>query len=113
MTTRNVRFTAEDVRVLRQIKAIEQLGASGARMILSAPVVAMLTTSSAIELAVTLSDTDWNDIATGIRNIQKVAACSAMGLLIEHLDAGTPVPIGAAREYFEHLRGNTEIKCTS
>ena len=112
MTTRKILFTAEDVRVLRQIKEIEQLGANGARLILSAPVVALLTAGSAVELAVTLSDTDWNEIATGIKSIQKVAACTAMSLLIEHLDAGVPQPTGAAQNYFEHLRENTARKCS-
>jgi hypothetical protein len=109
--TRSIRFSAEDIEVLRRLTRISDLGATGARLLLAAPVVSLLSSGNPIELAVTLNETNWQDIANGIKNIKRVAACTAMQMVLEHLEAGVPKPIGEARTYFEHLLVNCQEKC--
>ncbi|MDM7950374.1 hypothetical protein [Hydrogenophaga sp.] len=106
-----IKFTDEDLRVLKLVRGIKTLGNASARMLLSAPVLELISSANPIEFAVTMADTDWNDIAGGVANIQKVTACNAQIVLDAHVNDGIPRPVGNALVYFNHLLDLCDRKC--
>lgn len=97
-------FTKEDSSVLARIQKLDELGRTGARLLLGIKVFDLVSAmGSPAAFSVTLLTEDWNAIATGIRGLAKMARAAALSEVLKHLEAGTPPPVGEAREYFEFL----------
>jgi len=112
MPNEKIKFSSEDARVLKQVLRVEKLGANGARLILASPVFDLLTAmGDPVNFAVSLLNSDWDGMAAGAKNIQKIAACSAQAIVILHIEDGAPPPQGDARAYFEHLNRQLDARC--
>lgn len=109
---RVIKFTTADAEVLQRVRNIRELGLNGAKLMLSAPVVALLASmTDPVEFSVTLYDSDFAAMLDGARTINKLAACLARDRVLEHIEAGLPAPVGPPKAYFEHIQAQANRRC--
>lgn len=108
-----IRFSKRDAEILQQVRKVKDLGDTGARLLMAAPVLDMLLAmGDPKEFAVNVANSDLDSIVKGVRSIQQVAACSAQSIVLNHLEVGPDSPPhGPARDYFEHLNTQLIPKC--
>ncbi|ABE46845.1 hypothetical protein [Polaromonas sp. JS666] len=109
-----IRFSKTDAAVLQRIRRIEKLGDEGARFILGASVVdLLLAMGNPVEFTVTFANSDFDSMAKGAMNIQKIAACASAEIILLHLEVGPNSPTDDAKDYFERLLDQVNKRCES
>jgi hypothetical protein len=112
MQDRKIRFSQEDARVLKRVRDLEELGSNNAKLILAIPIFELITAmGNPIEFTASLFNSDWESMGSGAKGIQKIAACSAQAIVVEHIELGNPPPTDEAWKYFEYLNENLDKRC--
>ncbi len=108
-----IKFSAEDVAVLKQLKTIKDITDAAAKLLLSSPVIELLASPSPVDVTITLTTSDWNGLTNGAKGLQKIAACRMLTIVQEHLSDATSdrVPSGEAAAYFQTLEGGFNKQC--
>jgi hypothetical protein len=108
-----VKFSAEDIAVLKQLKTVKDVADASARLLLSSPVIELLASPSPVDVAITLTTADWSGMTKGANGLQKIAACRMLTIVQEHLSDATSdrVPTGEAANYFQTLEDGFSKQC--
>lgn len=109
-----VQFSKVDRGVLKEIGAIDNLADATGKLLLTAPVFIALQSPDAMDALLTISTTDWAQMATGASAMKRIAACKIQGILILHLQPGASdqLPTGEALKYFERLQQQSGRMCS-
>ena len=71
----SLRFTKEEIGLLRNIKAVEEQYAVSVSLFKAAPFVKLFEATDPSDLLVTVTNTDWEDLAKSIASLGKWNAC--------------------------------------
>lgn len=108
-----VKFSAEDIAVLKQLKTVKDVADASARLLLSSPVIELLASPNPVDVAITLTTADWSGMTNGTKGLQKITACRMLTIVQEHLSDATSdrVPTGEAANYFQTLENGFSKQC--
>ena len=70
-----VKFSAEDIAVIKQLKTVKDVTEASAKLLLSFPVIELLASPNPVDVAITLTTADWSGMTNGAKSLQKIAAC--------------------------------------
>lgn len=108
-----VKFSAEDIAVLKQLKTVKDVTNATAQLLLSSPVIELLASPNPVNVAITLTTADWSGMTNGAKGLQKIAACRMLTIVQEHLSDATSdrIPTGEAANYFQSLEEGFSKQC--
>jgi hypothetical protein len=108
-----VKFSAEDIAVLKQLKMVKDVADASAKLLLSSPVIELLASPNPVDVAITLTTADWSGMTNGAKGLKKIAACRMLTIVQEHLSDATSdrVPTGEAANYFQTLEDGFSKQC--
>lgn len=81
-----------------------------AKLILTAPVVSLLTSTSTPSFVVTVTTTDYAGLGNAARGMSRVAACLVRDLIAERI-ATEPAPTPEVVRYFDRIHSAAVDSC--
>lgn len=108
-----VKFTSEDIKVLKEVARLDKVSKAGAKIILSSPVISLISSPDPMDVVITITTTDFGDIYKAAANMKKIGACEIYTSLFMHADRSTNdrPPTGNSKKYFDKLVKLYENKC--
>jgi hypothetical protein len=71
----NLKFSSEEVELLRTIKQVEDTAGVSASLLKAKPFIDLLTSSHPLELAVTVVANDWDQIGSALKALGTIKSC--------------------------------------
>lgn len=108
----DVTFSKEDVALLKKIHTVSDLSKTAGVLLLTAPIIDVLSASDPATLTVTVTNTDWDGMPKAALQIKQITACKIQDMIDAHLyGSSTDGPSVSAQEYFRRLHESLDGSC--
>jgi hypothetical protein len=108
----NIKFSKEEIELLKRIKQIEDAAHVSASMLKTAPFIQLFSSPSPQELAITIFTNDWDEIGPALRGLGKAKACQ----VVKEIDLFSVDVVGEPEKnpnasFFSALRSRYDQGC--
>jgi hypothetical protein len=111
-TISDLRFSKEELALLKRLDQIQTGAGIASSMLKAAPFVELLASSDPVEVAITVTTNDWNQIYGALTGLKKVAACKT----VEEIDYWKDVDDNnysspKTEKFFTEVRSKANSSC--
>jgi hypothetical protein len=109
---KNLRFSKEELELLKDIKKIEDAAAVTQSLLKATPFIQIFASTTPLEMAITVTTNDWDRIGPAVSAMGKIRACKISGEIAafraDNLADRKKHPNPA---FFEQLRTRYDVGC--
>jgi hypothetical protein len=111
-TSSKLRFSREEVELLRTIRQVEDAAGVTASLLKAKPFIDVLTSLNPMDMTITIATNDWDRLGPALKDLSTIEACKISGEIAGFLaDYGSNRAKNPNRSFFNKLQARYDDRC--